>query len=375
MQMPGRNGGEDYRYAFNGMEHDPEVSGDGNSYTTEFRAYDPRLGRWKSLDPLMDQFPHQSGYVAFDNNPIYFVDPRGASATGGGLEEAAKSASAGAVSTSMDDAVTKHPYAGNSSVVAGGLKLKKTGENQYSISGNIHLNADWVNISKKEDYLIDGGAIQSGADIFARNLNAFAGAVTNFMGQHSVDNGVLSIIPSSNISITWDATVSVSVSQTYDLSRAISPLLIAIVDDAGRARGGQAAGRTIKGSAGIGRVVFLRADHMGTGNLAKRTIAHELGHVFGLGHWWNAVPGDKGPGLMNYGDVTELQLHTAEYIEFVTMIAGGHLNRFASLATSGRSLIYQSRKSALQVMHEYLNSYSGRVIKYDERKLKKLKGL
>jgi RHS repeat-associated protein len=80
MQMPGRNGGEDYRYAFNGMEHDPEVSGDGNSYTTEFRAYDSRLGRWKILDPLMAKFPHQSPYVAYDNNPIYYTDPTGMAA-------------------------------------------------------------------------------------------------------------------------------------------------------------------------------------------------------------------------------------------------------------------------------------------------------
>lgn len=61
------------------MEKDDEVKGDGNSYTTEFRQYDPRLGRWLSLDPLMMQFPHMSPYCAFDNNPIYFVDPYGLS--------------------------------------------------------------------------------------------------------------------------------------------------------------------------------------------------------------------------------------------------------------------------------------------------------
>jgi RHS repeat-associated protein len=77
MQMPGRNGGEDYRYAFNGMEQDPEVSGDGNSYTTQFRSYDPRLGRWKSLDPAMAKYPNQSPYVAFNNNPLFFTDPFG----------------------------------------------------------------------------------------------------------------------------------------------------------------------------------------------------------------------------------------------------------------------------------------------------------
>jgi RHS repeat-associated protein len=81
MQMPGRSNaygaGVDFRYAYNGMEVDGEVSGDGNSYTTEFRQYDPRLGRWKSLDPLMAKFPWMSPYVAFDNNPVFFTDPLG----------------------------------------------------------------------------------------------------------------------------------------------------------------------------------------------------------------------------------------------------------------------------------------------------------
>ncbi|MGJ8661630.1 MAG: T6SS effector amidase Tae4 family protein, partial [Bacteroidota bacterium] len=81
MQMPGRSNsygaGVEYRYAYNGMELDNEVSGNGNSYTTEFRQYDPRLGRWKSLDPLMVKFPWMSPYVAFNNNPILFTDPLG----------------------------------------------------------------------------------------------------------------------------------------------------------------------------------------------------------------------------------------------------------------------------------------------------------
>ena len=66
-----------YRYAFNGMEKDDEVKGNGNSYTTEFRQYDSRVGRWLSLDPLMSDFPGKSPYMSFDNNPIYFTDPYG----------------------------------------------------------------------------------------------------------------------------------------------------------------------------------------------------------------------------------------------------------------------------------------------------------
>jgi RHS repeat-associated protein len=69
--------GESYRYGYNGMELDNEPKGNGNSYTTEFRQYDPRLGRWLSLDPLMSQFPWMSPYVAFDNNPVLFTDPLG----------------------------------------------------------------------------------------------------------------------------------------------------------------------------------------------------------------------------------------------------------------------------------------------------------
>jgi RHS repeat-associated protein len=74
--MPGRNySSPSYRYGFNGMEKDDEVKGSGNSYTTEFRQYDPRLGRWLSDEPKPVAW--ESGYAAFRNNPICFVDPNG----------------------------------------------------------------------------------------------------------------------------------------------------------------------------------------------------------------------------------------------------------------------------------------------------------
>lgn len=78
MTLPGRDeSADDYRYGFNGMEKDDEVKGNGNSYTTPFRQYDPRVGRWKTLDPLMQKYPNQSAYAGFNNNPIYFADPTG----------------------------------------------------------------------------------------------------------------------------------------------------------------------------------------------------------------------------------------------------------------------------------------------------------
>jgi RHS repeat-associated protein len=66
-----------YRYGYNGMEKDDEAKNNGNSYTTEFRQYDPRLGRWLSLDPKMAEFPQWSPYVAFNDNPVMYVDPTG----------------------------------------------------------------------------------------------------------------------------------------------------------------------------------------------------------------------------------------------------------------------------------------------------------
>jgi len=68
-----------YRYGFNGMEKDDEIKGIGNQYTSEFRALDPRLGRWLSVDPVVHH--HLSPYNSFDNNPIYWVDPRGGNST------------------------------------------------------------------------------------------------------------------------------------------------------------------------------------------------------------------------------------------------------------------------------------------------------
>jgi RHS repeat-associated protein len=69
--------GEEYRYGFNGMEKDDEVKGEGNSYTTEFRQYDPRIGRWMSIDPKFMKAPNLTPYRFSFNNPIAITDPNG----------------------------------------------------------------------------------------------------------------------------------------------------------------------------------------------------------------------------------------------------------------------------------------------------------
>lgn len=51
------------------------MAGAGNSYTTEFRQLDPRLGRWFSPDPVFQ--PWQSPYTSMDNDPINLTDVMG----------------------------------------------------------------------------------------------------------------------------------------------------------------------------------------------------------------------------------------------------------------------------------------------------------
>lgn len=77
LMMPGRKyvSSTSYRYGFNGMERDDEFKSAGNHYTSYWRQYDPRLGRWFSSDPVT--FPGESPYVNNHNNPINLTDPDG----------------------------------------------------------------------------------------------------------------------------------------------------------------------------------------------------------------------------------------------------------------------------------------------------------
>ena len=63
-----------YRYGFNGMEKDDSIKGEGNSLDFGARIYDPRLGRFLSLDPLMSSFSWNSPYSFAVNSPIVMVD-------------------------------------------------------------------------------------------------------------------------------------------------------------------------------------------------------------------------------------------------------------------------------------------------------------
>jgi RHS repeat-associated protein len=66
-----------YRFGFNGKEQDDEVSGSGNSYDYGFRIYNPRLGKFLSVDPLFQSYPWYTPYQYAGNSPIAFIDMDG----------------------------------------------------------------------------------------------------------------------------------------------------------------------------------------------------------------------------------------------------------------------------------------------------------
>ncbi len=75
--MPGRKFSQanaNYRYGFNGKEKDNEMYGEGNAYDYGMRIYDPRLGRFLSVDPLSDSYPWYTPYQFAGNKPIWCLD-------------------------------------------------------------------------------------------------------------------------------------------------------------------------------------------------------------------------------------------------------------------------------------------------------------
>ncbi len=75
MELVGRTySSPKYRYGFNGKEKDDEVKGSGAQYDYGMRIYDPRIGRFLSLDPITLQYPELTPYQFASNTPIYAID-------------------------------------------------------------------------------------------------------------------------------------------------------------------------------------------------------------------------------------------------------------------------------------------------------------
>jgi RHS repeat-associated protein len=81
--IPNRNYvlNKEYRYGFNGKENDNEIrldtSGEpisGSEQDYGMRIYDPRIGRFLSVDPITSTYPMLTPYQFASNNPIANID-------------------------------------------------------------------------------------------------------------------------------------------------------------------------------------------------------------------------------------------------------------------------------------------------------------
>ena len=68
---------EGYRFGFNGKENDNEIKGTGNQQDYGMRIYDPRLGRFLSVDPITKNYPWLTPYQFASNTPVQAIDQDG----------------------------------------------------------------------------------------------------------------------------------------------------------------------------------------------------------------------------------------------------------------------------------------------------------
>ncbi|RZL13365.1 MAG: TIGR02594 family protein, partial [Pedobacter sp.] len=82
------------RYKFNdGTELEYQEFSDGSGlelYATEFRSYDPQIGRFHQIDPLGEVTDNWSPYAFVQNSPILYNDPLGLDTLRGGVPEGYK---------------------------------------------------------------------------------------------------------------------------------------------------------------------------------------------------------------------------------------------------------------------------------------------
>ena len=68
-------GSSAFKYKYNGKEWQDELG--LNMYAMDMRIYDPAIARWTSIDPVTHY--SMSTYSAFNDNPVFWADPSGAS--------------------------------------------------------------------------------------------------------------------------------------------------------------------------------------------------------------------------------------------------------------------------------------------------------
>jgi RHS repeat-associated protein len=158
MMMSGRKFSlGDYRYGFNGKENDNEVKGEGNQQDYGMRIYDPRAGRFLSVDPLSKSYPWNSTYAFAENSPILNVDLDGGEKMP--YYDLPKHASATEIKVINKTTVYKYAELGSKFKVAEyNTKLTDEGPFKMQFHRNLYFVYD-ATVTNQSDFTVGDGSV------------------------------------------------------------------------------------------------------------------------------------------------------------------------------------------------------------------------
>ncbi|HEY4481250.1 MAG TPA: RHS repeat-associated core domain-containing protein, partial [Candidatus Brocadiaceae bacterium] len=178
MLQPGRkysSAGSGYRYGFNGKENDNEVKGEGNNQDYGMRIYDPRLGRFLSVDPISTNYPELTPYQFASNRPIDGIDLDG-------LEYYKSSEAKVAPLVTYDPKIKQITHIGAYIVyanVANGMKMK--------IHSSLKLSGSWNDDNINVGILVEGRDYESeSAPLAPEKLESALGEVNSEVGNDKI---------------------------------------------------------------------------------------------------------------------------------------------------------------------------------------------
>ena len=244
--LPGRNyGSSSYRFGFNGKENDNDVHGaTGTFQDYGMRAYDTRVGRFFSVDPIAKSYPELTPYQFASNTPIGAIDLDGL--------EAFKN-------TSIDNKSGK-------TVITLTIDLKVKNSSETASASAV---AGWA------------------AKIAAKVEKTY-----------SATDGAISYVTKVNLVMNTEGTGFAEVNPETDF-------YLDFVDEVEGTDEERIAGMSTVGATSTNRIQVrwqsLNSPGVNRSDIAiARTGTHELGHALGLHHPWSSLNTasdvDQGPG-------------------------------------------------------------------------------
>jgi RHS repeat-associated protein len=147
MLMPGRtftaSTATNYRYGFNGKENDNEVKGVGNEIDYGARYYDPRAGRFMSVDPLQKQYPWLTPFQYSSNSPISNIDVDGLEGANANVKNSVIATGTTIVTKQVTNELTKQlaEKALENAAENGGKALVREGAKRAAVSSVVATGA------------------------------------------------------------------------------------------------------------------------------------------------------------------------------------------------------------------------------------------